>query len=87
MEIAVHIGHIAASGPLTPPILKSTIAGTVLDAVNTASLVLIIGVTYQLGRTALVDIPTGMMALLAAAGVPACVTFEASVRALSERLR
>jgi chromate transporter len=38
-----------------------------LDAVNAASLSLMIVVCYQLGRAALIDIPTALLALVAAA--------------------
>ena len=46
---------VAVSGPLVPWIRKSETAGAFLDGVNVASLSLMITVTWQLGRTALVD--------------------------------
>ncbi len=49
---------VAVSGPLVPRIRRSVTAGAFLDAVNVASLALMIVVTYELGRTALIDLPT-----------------------------
>ncbi len=46
---------VAASGPLVPRIRRSRVAGAVLDGVNAASLALMIVVTWELGRAALVD--------------------------------
>ena len=57
---------VAASGPLVPRIRRSPIAGAFLDGVNVASLALMAVVTYQLGRAALIDIPTILLALLSA---------------------
>jgi chromate transporter len=54
---------VALSGPLVPRIRRSPAAGQVLDGVNVASLALMVVVTWQLGRAALVD---GVTALLAA---------------------
>jgi len=58
---------VAASGPLIPRIRKSPIAGSFLDGVNAASLALMFVVTWELGRAALVDPLTVVMA--AASGV------------------
>ena len=49
---------VALSGPLVPKIRKSELAGAFLDGVIVASLSLMAVVTYQLGKAALVDIPT-----------------------------
>lgn len=49
---------VALSGPLVPRLRASASAGAFLDGVNVASLVLMAVVTAQLGRAALVDIPT-----------------------------
>jgi chromate transporter len=49
---------VAVSGPLVPRIRRSATAGAFLDGVNAASLALMTVVTYQLGRTALVDFTT-----------------------------
>lgn len=55
---------VALSGPLIPRIRKSRIAGAFLDGVNVASLALMIVVTWQLGRSAISDVPTIALALL-----------------------
>jgi len=57
---------VALSGPLIPRIRRSTTAGAVLDGVNVASLALMAAVTLRLGRAALVDIPTAVLAIVAA---------------------
>ena len=49
---------VALSGPLIPRIRRSRAAGAVLDGVNAAALSLMLVVTYQLGRNALIDIVT-----------------------------
>ena len=53
----------AASGPLVPRIRKSPTAGAFLDGVNAAALALMVVVTYQLGRAAIVDVTTIALAL------------------------
>lgn len=58
---------VALSGPLVPRLRSSPRAGAFLDGVNVASLALMAVVTVQLGRTALVDLPTVVLALLSAA--------------------
>jgi chromate transporter len=55
------------SGPLVPRIRKSAMAGAFLDAVNVSSLALMAVVTVQLGRAAVVDLPT--LALTAASAL------------------
>jgi chromate transporter len=57
---------VAISGPLIPRIRRSPTAGAVLDGVNVASLALIAAVTIQLGRAAIVDVPTAVLAALGA---------------------
>jgi chromate transporter len=57
---------VALSGPLVPRLRRSQAAGRVLDGVNVASLALMSVVTWQLGRTALVD---GVTILMAAVSV------------------
>jgi chromate transporter len=57
---------VALSGPLVPRLRRSAVAGSFLDGVNVASLALMIVVTYDLGRSALVDPLTVSMALLSA---------------------
>lgn len=57
---------VALSGPLVPRLRASASAGAFLDGVNVASLVLMAVVTAQLGRAALVDVPTIALSALGA---------------------
>ena len=57
---------VAASGPLVPKLRASPVAGAFLDGLNVASLALMGVVTIQLGRAAVVDLPTALLALAAA---------------------
>jgi chromate transporter len=57
---------VAISGPLVPRIRRSKTAGAILDGVNVASLALMAVVTFQLGRSALIDIPTVVLAAVSA---------------------
>jgi chromate transporter len=57
---------VALSGPLIPRLRRSPVAGAFLDGVNVASLALMAVVTWQLGRTALIDPLTVILAVLAA---------------------
>lgn len=57
---------VAVSGPLIPRIRRSPTAGAFLDGVNAGALALMVVVTFQLGRAALVDLPTIVLALLSA---------------------
>jgi len=57
---------VAISGPLVPRIRRSAIAGAFLDGVNAASLALMIVVTLQLTRAAVVDWVTLTLALFTA---------------------
>src|SRR5690606_24810707 len=57
---------VAASGPLVPKLRASPIAGAFLDGVNVASLALMAVVTFQLGYAALIDVPTIVLAAVAA---------------------
>jgi chromate transporter len=59
---------VAISGPLVPKIRRSPAAGAALDGVNAASLALMAVVSWQLGRAALVD---PLSVLLAAASAAA----------------
>jgi chromate transporter len=54
---------VAASGPLVPRLRRSKTAGAFLDGVVVASLALLVVVTWQLGRAALVGAPTIALAL------------------------
>ena len=53
---------VALSGPLVPRLRSSRIAGSFLDGVNVASLALMAVVTAQLGRAAIIDGPTVVIA-------------------------
>src|SRR5437868_7652576 len=57
---------VALSGPLVPRIRGSAVAGAFLDGVNVASLALMAVVTWELGRSALVDVWTVGLAVLSA---------------------
>jgi chromate transporter len=57
---------VAASRPLIPRIRGSKIAGAFLDGVNAAAVGLMIAVTWQLSRAAVVDSVTGGIAVLSA---------------------
>jgi chromate transporter len=56
---------VALSKPLIPRLRSSRWFGSLLDGVNVASLALMAGVTWQLGRVSLVDIPSILLALVA----------------------
>jgi chromate transporter len=58
---------VALSGPLVPKLRASPVASAFLDGVNVASLALMAVVTLQLGRAALVDVPTVLLAIGSAA--------------------
>lgn len=55
---------VALSGPLIPRLRASRLAGAFLDGVNVASLALMAVVTAQLGRAAIVDLPTAALAVV-----------------------
>src|SRR5579863_4560311 len=57
---------VAISGPLLPRLRQSQIAGAFLDGVNAASLALMIAVTWDLGREAIIDATTVVLAILGA---------------------
>ncbi len=57
---------VAITAPLVARLRKSKIAGAFLDGVNAATVALILLVTWQLARTALVDIPTIVIAIASA---------------------
>jgi chromate transporter len=54
---------VAASSPLIPRLRRSAVAGAFLDGVIIASLALMASVTYSLGRDAVIDLPTALLAL------------------------
>lgn len=57
---------VAVSGPLLPRIKRSTITGPFLDGVSVAAVALMAAVTLQLGRVALIDFPTVLIAIFGA---------------------
>src|SRR5271165_944459 len=57
---------VAASRPLIPRIRRSRIAGAFLDGVNVGAVALMLAVTWQLSRAAVVDFLTGGLAVLSA---------------------
>jgi chromate transporter len=58
---------VAISGPLVPRLRQSATAASFLDGVNAASLALMAAVTYSLGRSAIIDLPSLALALLSGA--------------------
>jgi len=54
---------VAASGPLVPRLRASRLAAGFLDGVNVGSLALMAVVAVQLGRAAIIDLPTVVLAL------------------------
>ena len=57
---------VGISGPLVPRIRQSPTAGAFLDGVNAAALALMLVVTYELGRAAIVDLKTIILAVISA---------------------
>ncbi len=57
---------VGVSGPLVPRIRNSPVAGAALDGINVAALALMVVVSVQLGRTAIVDWTTLAIASLSA---------------------
>jgi chromate transporter len=57
---------VAVSGPLVPRLRRSPLAGAFLDGVNVAALALMMAVTWQLGRAAMVDAVTVGLAVVSA---------------------
>lgn len=55
---------VAVSGPLVPRIRRSPTASAFLDGVIVASLALMVVVTFELGKAALLDLPTIGLALV-----------------------
>ena len=58
---------VAASGPMLPRLRASPTARAFLECVNVASLALMAAVTAELGRAAIVDLPTALLGLMSAA--------------------
>jgi chromate transporter len=57
---------VAVTGPLLPRIRKSNVLSAVLDGVNGGSVGLMASVALFLGRAAIVDLPTALMAITSA---------------------
>jgi chromate transporter len=57
---------VAATAPMVQRLRRSRLAGALLDGLNVASLALMATVSWQLGRAALVDLPTAAVAIGAA---------------------
>lgn len=57
---------VAVSGPLVPRLRRAPAAGAALDGINAAALALMVVVSAQLARTAIVDWPTLGIAALSA---------------------
>jgi chromate transporter len=57
---------VAASGRLIPRLRQSPVVGPFLDGVNAASVALMTLVSWQLGRAAIVDLPTALLAVISA---------------------
>jgi chromate transporter len=57
---------VAASGPLLPRVRRSRAASAFLDGVNVASFALMVVVTAQLARAAVVDVTTALVAAVSA---------------------
>jgi len=57
---------VALSGPLIPRLRRSRLAGAFLDGVNAASLALMAAVTWHLGKAAIVDLPSALLAAVSA---------------------
>ncbi len=57
---------VAVTSPIIPHLRRSLWAGALLDGVNVAALALMAGVTWQLGREAIVDPLTAVLAVVGA---------------------
>jgi chromate transporter len=57
---------VAVINPLIPRLRKSPVAGAFLDGVIVASLALMAVVTWHLGRDAIIDLPTVILAIISA---------------------
>lgn len=55
---------VAVSGPLIPRIRRSLVSGAFLDGVIITSLALMAYVTYLLGLSAIIDLPTALLAVV-----------------------
>jgi chromate transporter len=60
---------VALSNPWIPQLRRSPWFGSLLDGVNVGSLALMAGVTVQLGRASIVDVPTAILTVLSTAAI------------------
>jgi chromate transporter len=60
---------IAIIGPLVPRLRNSPVFGAFLDGINVGASALMVVVTWQLGRTAIIDVTTGALAVLSLIGM------------------
>ncbi|HYB90504.1 MAG TPA: chromate efflux transporter [Candidatus Binataceae bacterium] len=58
---------VALSGPIIPRLRRSPAAASFLDGVNAGALALMVVVTWHLGAAAIIDAPTALLAVIAAA--------------------
>ncbi|MGB3635617.1 MAG: chromate efflux transporter, partial [Rubrobacteraceae bacterium] len=56
---------VALTGPIIPRLRRSPVMSNLLDGLNVTSLALMAGVTWQLGRTAIVDLFSALLAVAA----------------------
>jgi chromate transporter len=57
---------VAVAGPLIPSLRRLPWTAALLDGVSVAALALMAGVTWQLGRAAIVDVPTAVLTVVGA---------------------
>jgi chromate transporter len=57
---------VAASGPFISRLRRSATVGAFLDGLNVGAVALMAVVSWQLGRTAIVDVPTALLGLISA---------------------
>jgi len=60
---------VALSNPWIPQLRRSPWFGSLLDGVNVGALALMAGVTVQLGRASIVDVPTAILTVLSTAAI------------------
>ena len=58
--------YVGLSAPLLPLVRRSPITGAFFDGINVGAIALMLVVTWQLGRAAIVDIPTAIITALSA---------------------
>jgi chromate transporter len=61
--------YVALSGHIVPRLRRSPVSAGVLDGVNLASLALMAAVAFHLGRSAIVDVTTGAVAIATVVGL------------------